>query len=71
MAVGFGISHRDQVADVSRFADAAVGGSALLDTVIKSEDAERVTRIQDFLLGLRGSAESISEGDYGTSMSRN
>ena len=71
LAVGFGISHRDQVADVSRFADAAVVGSALLDTVIKSEDAERVTRIQDFLLGLRGSAESISEGDYGTSMSRN
>ena len=71
LAVGFGISHRDQVADISRYADAAVVGSALLDTVIASGEAERVSRIQDFLFGLRGNAESVSEEDHGTSLSRN
>lgn len=71
LAVGFGISNRDQVAAVSRYADAAIVGSALLDTVFASEESDRVTRIQDFLAGLRSDDEKVSEVGYGTSMPRN
>jgi tryptophan synthase alpha chain len=36
LALGFGLSHPDHIADVGRFADAAVVGSALVDVIARS-----------------------------------
>jgi tryptophan synthase alpha chain len=35
LALGFGLSHPDHIADVGRFADAAVVGSALVDVIAR------------------------------------
>ena len=54
ICVGFGISTKEQVAEVSRFADGVVVGSALLDRVAKASDADRaVEEASDFLRELR------------------
>jgi len=53
VAVGFGISQREQVADVWRFADAAVVGSAIVAEIEKRADAPRlVAEIGEFTRGL-------------------
>ena len=53
VAVGFGISHREQVADVWRFADAAVVGSAIVSEVEKHADApDLVAHVGGFVRGL-------------------
>lgn len=49
VAVGFGISNAEQVADVWRYADAAVVGSAIVAEIEKSQDdANLVQRIGEF-----------------------
>ena len=53
IAVGFGISNATQVADVQRYADAAVVGSALVAEMERLEESpELVERIGNFLKGL-------------------
>ncbi|MDQ1611310.1 MAG: tryptophan synthase alpha chain [Pyrinomonadaceae bacterium] len=53
VAVGFGISTREQVADVWRYADAAVVGSAIVAEIEKHADApDLVARVGRFARGL-------------------
>jgi tryptophan synthase alpha chain len=53
VAVGFGISTREQVADVWRYADAAVVGSAIVAEIEKLGDApDLVGRVGAFARGL-------------------
>lgn len=56
VAVGFGISNAAQVADVQRYADAVVVGSAIVAEMEQlSESPELVEQIGKFLKGLTGS----------------
>ena len=59
IAVGFGISNHEQLADVQRYADAAVVGSAIVQELERVTDRELVPkRIGEFaraLLGVKGS----------------
>lgn len=53
VAVGFGISTREQVADVWRFADGAVVGSAIVSEIEKHGDApDLVAQLGEFARGL-------------------
>ena len=53
VAVGFGISNHEQVADVWRYADAAVVGSALVAEIERLADAsDIVERVGEFTRGL-------------------
>jgi tryptophan synthase alpha chain len=53
VAVGFGISNAEQVADVHRYADAVVVGSALVAEVERLQGrSDLVERIGEFLTGL-------------------
>lgn len=53
VAVGFGISNAAQVADVHRYADAVVVGSAIVAEMERLERSpELVERIEKFLIGL-------------------
>lgn len=55
IAVGFGISTAAQVADVSRYADAVVVGSAIVAEMERCSDSpELVESINEFLTGLTG-----------------
>ena len=55
VAVGFGISNAAQVADVHRYADAVVVGSAIVAEMERSAGApDLVERIGNFLTGLTG-----------------
>jgi len=55
IAVGFGISNAAQVADVSRYADAVVVGSAIVAEMERcAGNPELVKRISEFLTGLTG-----------------
>jgi tryptophan synthase alpha chain len=55
VAVGFGISSAEQVADVQRYADAVVVGSAIVAEMERLENSpEFVDRIGSFLTGLTG-----------------
>lgn len=52
IAVGFGISTRDQILDVWRFADAAVVGSAIVTEIEKSFGGDPVSATELFVRGL-------------------
>jgi tryptophan synthase alpha chain len=53
IAVGFGISKPEHVADVWRYADAAVVGSAIVDRMEKAKDSDAVVKdIGDFTASL-------------------
>jgi tryptophan synthase alpha chain len=55
IAVGFGISNAAQVADVHRYADAVVVGSAIVAEMERfAGSPELVERIGNFLTGLTG-----------------
>jgi tryptophan synthase alpha chain len=53
IAVGFGISQAEHVAEVGRFADAAVVGSAIVALIEQSEPSEAPGAIARFIEGLR------------------
>lgn len=56
LAIGFGISRAEHVAEVARVADGAIIASAMLNRVAEVEDrpvAERIAAIEDFLRGLK------------------
>ena len=52
IAVGFGISKADQIADVWRYADAAVVGSAIVSEIEKAAPGGHVRAVEDFVRGL-------------------
>jgi tryptophan synthase alpha chain len=52
IAVGFGISTRQQIVDVWRFADAAVVGSAIVSEIERSTGGDPVSATETFILGL-------------------
>ncbi|MEO7658221.1 MAG: tryptophan synthase subunit alpha, partial [Pyrinomonadaceae bacterium] len=53
IAVGFGISTAKQIADVWRYADAAVVGSAIVTEIEKAETAsDSVAAVENFVRGL-------------------
>jgi tryptophan synthase alpha chain len=53
VAVGFGISKREQVEDVWKYADAAVVGSAIVNEIGQAKTSEEaVNRVRIFLQGL-------------------
>ena len=53
VAVGFGISNADHVAQVGRFADAVVVGSAIVELVEGSKPADAPGTVARFIKGLR------------------
>lgn len=53
VAVGFGISNADHVAEVGRFADAAVIGSAIVELIEKSTEEQAPGVVARFIEGLR------------------
>jgi tryptophan synthase alpha chain len=53
VAVGFGISNAEQVAQVAEFADAAVIGSAIVELIEKSTAEEAPGAVARFIKGLR------------------
>ena len=53
VAVGFGISNAQHVAQVAEFADAAVIGSAIVDLIEKSDPGEAPGAVARFIRGLR------------------
>uniref|UniRef100_A0A7V4XQF2 Tryptophan synthase alpha chain n=1 Tax=Acidobacterium capsulatum TaxID=33075 RepID=A0A7V4XQF2_9BACT len=55
IAVGFGVSNADHVAEVGRFADAAVIGSAIVANIEKAGRTEAPSSIARFIEGLRPS----------------
>lgn len=65
IAVGFGVSHPDHVRDVGQWADAAVVGSALVQTIADAADApdldDRVARYVAWLRG-GGAPAGVADG---------
>ncbi len=55
IAVGFGISSAEQFAEVGEFADAAVVGSALVQTIEKAGKQKAAEAVKEFVAGLVGS----------------
>lgn len=53
VAVGFGISNADHVAQVAEFADAAAIGSAIVDLIARSTPETAATEVARFIKGLR------------------
>lgn len=53
VAVGFGISHADHVAQVAEFADAAVIGSAIVELIERSTPETAPGEVARFIKGLR------------------
>jgi tryptophan synthase alpha chain len=58
IAVGFGISTREQIEQVWHYADAAVVGSAIVREIAKSNDKKEVERVETFVRGLLPNAEA-------------
>jgi len=52
LAVGFGISTREQIQRVGRLAEIAVVGSAVIDLISKTEKSKRLREVEKFLLTL-------------------
>ena len=52
VAVGFGISTREQICEVWQYADAAVVGSAIVSTIEKSDRVDAVQTVDTFIRGL-------------------
>jgi tryptophan synthase alpha chain len=55
--VGFGVSKKEHVAEISEFADGAVFASAMLDAVEKSRPHDAVRVAGEFVRSLRGGTE--------------
>ncbi|MGE0405344.1 MAG: tryptophan synthase subunit alpha, partial [Candidatus Korobacteraceae bacterium] len=62
VAVGFGISSAEQVAEVSEFADAAVVGSAIVETIERAAPSGRAPQAVAELVKdlLAGSAKQVA-----------
>ena len=63
LALGFGISRPDHVAQAHALVDAVVVGSALLDRIAAAEPGERAAAAEAFIAWLRaGTAATVGEG---------
>ena len=51
--VGFGVSRRDHVEEISRFADGAIVGSALLDAIDRAPHDKAAQTAREFVKGLK------------------
>ena len=60
VAVGFGISNAQHVAQVAEFADAAVIGSAIVELIERSTSAEAPQTVARFIKGLRQPHEALT-----------
>ena len=61
VAVGFGISNAQHFADVTKFADAAVVGTAIVQLIEKSSPAEAPQAVYNFLSGLRAGTSQAAQ----------
>ena len=68
VAVGFGISNADQFAEVGKFADAVVVGSAIVEAIERNRGRE-AEAVGEFVRGLRGGSDN-SEQDQNPHPSR-
>jgi tryptophan synthase alpha chain len=59
LAVGFGISRREQVEALRASVDAVVVGSAIIDVIGAAPPALRAARVREFLAGLRGAPAPV------------
>ncbi|MBI4201231.1 MAG: tryptophan synthase subunit alpha [Chloroflexi bacterium] len=62
IAVGFGLSRREHVEAVGKYADAAIVGSALLNVMESAPPGKVVDHASRFLADLRGAPQSIARG---------
>jgi tryptophan synthase alpha chain len=62
VAVGFGISNAEHVAQVGQFADAAVIGSAIVELIERSDEKTAPDAVARFIKGLHLSAMADSAG---------
>ena len=60
VAVGFGISNAEHVAQVAAFADAAVVGSAIVELIERSSPQQAPGAVARFIKGLRQPAEALA-----------
>ncbi len=60
VAVGFGISNADHVAQVAEFADAAVIGSAIVELIERSTPESAPGAVARFIKGLRQSSAALA-----------
>lgn len=49
IAIGFGISQREHIQSLAKYADGAVVGSAIIDAVDRATPEERVNKVQEFM----------------------
>jgi tryptophan synthase alpha subunit len=54
IAVGFGISKPEHVAAVGRYANAAVVGSAIIDTIDRAEPGQRARALEEYVRTITG-----------------
>jgi len=54
LAVGFGISSREQVNSLAGHAEMAIVGSAMINTITKAEENNKIQRVKDFTHQLLG-----------------
>ncbi len=60
VALGFGISRPEQVAEVNRWADAAVVGSALVDVIARSSPDRAASEAARYVRWLRGTGRTVA-----------
>ena len=65
LAVGFGISRREHMASVGRYAQAAVVGSALIKSIMDSPRHEMVSRAREYVMELSGGSVPSLKGGRG------
>jgi len=56
VALGFGISRPEHVEEVGRWADAAVVGSGLVNTIAKAANGDLAGEVERYVRWLRGNA---------------
>jgi tryptophan synthase alpha chain len=61
VAVGFGISNAQHFAEVTRFADAAVVGTAIVQVIENSEPPRAAEAVHDFVQGLRSATSQAAQ----------
>lgn len=49
IAIGFGISQREHIQSLAKYADGAVVGSAIIDAIDRATPEERVNKVQEFM----------------------
>jgi tryptophan synthase alpha chain len=53
LLIGFGVSNREHIETISKFADGAIVASALIDAVDKSPEDQKLQTARDFIRQLK------------------